>query len=172
MPQEQLELLRAAGRGRRPRPPAAAAALLPVARVVVDVPLPHLDRPFDYLVPEPMSDAAQPGVRVRVRFAGQDVDGWLLERAAASEHAGRLTPLRRVVSPERVLSPPVLALARAVADRYAGTLVDVLRLAVPPRHARTEGAVPVGGSAGPVESDDPPQVDLEPWAGYLAGHAF
>jgi primosomal protein N' (replication factor Y) len=116
------------------------AAELPVARVAVDNPLPHLDRPFDYLVPASMQDSAGPGVRVRVRFAGKLVDGFVLERVAHSDHPGKLTPLERVVSPERVLTPEVAELARAVADRYAGTLADVLRLAVPPRHARTESA--------------------------------
>lgn len=116
------------------------AADLPVARVAVDNPLPHLDRPFDYLVPAAMQDSAGPGVRVRVRFAGKLVDGFVLERVAHSDHTGKLTPLERVVSPEQVLTPEVAELARAVADRYAGTLADVLRLAVPPRHARTESA--------------------------------
>lgn len=167
---EQLELLRTAARKRAPRPPAAPAAELPVARVVVDVPLPHLDRPFDYTVPEPLSAAAQPGVRVRVRFAGQDVDGWIVERAEASDHPGRLAPLRRVVSPERVLTPQVLALARAVADRYAGTLGDVLRLAVPPRHARAEQALSPDGAIGEPSPAAPPAAGA--WAGYPAGAAF
>ncbi|NUW39918.1 primosomal protein N' [Nonomuraea rhodomycinica] len=115
---------------------------LPVARVAVDNPLPHLDRPFDYLVPASMHESAQPGVRVRVRFAGKLVDGFLLERVGQSEHAGALTALERVVSPERVLTPEIAGLARAVADRYAGTLADVLRLAVPPRHAKAEAETP------------------------------
>ncbi|MEV0312711.1 primosomal protein N' [Nonomuraea fuscirosea] len=110
----------------------------PVARVAVDSPLPHLDRLFDYLIPASLHETAQPGVRVRVRFAGKLVDGFLLERVAASEHEGKLTPLERVVSPEQVLTPEIAGLARAVADRYAGTLTDVLRLAVPPRHAKAE----------------------------------
>ncbi|MEO3789952.1 primosomal protein N' [Nonomuraea sp. B10E15] len=114
----------------------------PVARIVVDSPLPHLDRSFDYLVPASMHDKAEPGVRVRVRFAGKLVDGFLLERAEESEHDGRLTPLERVVSPERVLTPEIAGLARAVADRYAGTLTDVLRLAIPPRHAKVEAETP------------------------------
>nr|WP_206068918.1 primosomal protein N' [Nonomuraea sp. FMUSA5-5] len=114
----------------------------PVARVVVDSPLPHLDRPFDYLIPEAMHETAEPGVRVRVRFAGKLVDGFLLERVSESEHEGKLTPLERVVSPERVLTPEIAGLARAVADRYAGTLTDVLRLAVPPRHAKAEAEAP------------------------------
>ncbi|MEU2984441.1 primosomal protein N' [Micromonospora aurantiaca] len=106
----------------------------------MDVPLPHLDRPFDYLVPEALDADARPGVRVKVRFAGQLVDGWLLERAESSEHP-KLAYLEKVVSPVPVLSPEVARLARAVADRYAGSLADVLRLAVPPRHARAEKAV-------------------------------
>lgn len=124
------------------------AAELPVARVAVDNPLPHLDRPFDYLVPAALHDSAGPGVRVRVRFAGKLVDGFVLERVAHSDHPGKLTPLERVVSPERVLTPEVAELARAVADRYAGTLADVLRLAVPPRHARTESATRPADDAG------------------------
>ncbi|MER7500089.1 primosomal protein N' [Nonomuraea pusilla] len=115
-----------------------AAPELPVARVAVDSPLPHLDRPFDYLVPAALHESAQPGVRVRVRFAGKLTDGFLLERVERSEHEGKLAALERVVSPERVLTSEIAALARVVADRYAGTLTDVLRLAVPPRHARAE----------------------------------
>lgn len=108
----------------------------------------HLDRDFDYLVPPELDAIAQPGVRVRVRFAGRLVDGYLLARLARSDHSGKLVKLERVVSPERVLTPEILKLATAVAARYAGTRADVLRLAIPPRHARTES----GGSKKPAES--------------------
>lgn len=145
--QEQPALIPAPERvkavARRAKPPqvkvpVAVAEVDPVARVLVDVALAHLDRPFDYAVPEPMSTQAQPGVRVKVRFAGQDVDGFVIARASVTEHTGRLQPLRRVVSPEVVLTPDVAALTGAVAARYAGTRSDVLRLAVPPRHATVE----------------------------------
>jgi primosomal protein N' (replication factor Y) len=98
------------------------AADLPVARVAVELSPPHLDRTFEYLVPAAMDADARPGVRVKVRFGAQDVDGYLLERVAEAEHDGDLLPLRRVVSAEPVLSPAVARLARAVADHYAGTL--------------------------------------------------
>jgi primosomal protein N' (replication factor Y) len=123
---------------RTPKRAPVVAAELPIARVVVDVSLAHLDRPFDYQVPESLAQQAIPGVRVRVRFAGQLVDGFVTERVASSEHGGRLAFIERVVSPEVVLTPEVLALATAVAKRWAGTLADVLRLAVPPRHAQAE----------------------------------
>ncbi|MEV4178135.1 primosomal protein N' [Nonomuraea sp. NPDC049709] len=139
----------------------------PVARVAVDSPLPHLDRLFDYLVPAALHETAEPGVRVRVRFAGKLVDGFLLERAAESDHEGKLTALERVVSPEQVLTPEIAGLARAVADRYAGTLADVLRLAVPPRHAKAEAEPP---------KEDPPGEPAEPatsaWAAYPTGPSF
>jgi len=161
-----------------------AAATLPVARVLVEVPLAHLDRTFDYLIDERDDAVARPGVRVRVRFAGRRVGGFLLARVAGSDHAGSLSFVERVVSPEPVLTAEVAELVRAVADRYAGTVADVLRLAVPPRHARVEKALadPPGGAemseASQVRPDRglgrPPAPPVPPeWSGdYPAGTAF
>ncbi|WP_131787118.1 primosomal protein N' [Protofrankia symbiont of Coriaria ruscifolia] len=138
----------AAGRRAAAAPGApVAASELPVARVAVDVGHAHLDRPFDYLVPQQWAEDAVPGARVRVRFAGRLLDGFILERCERSDHEGRLAFLNRVVSGEPVLAPEIAQLARAVADRYAGTVADVLRLAVPPRHARVEKEL-MAGSAG------------------------
>jgi primosomal protein N' (replication factor Y) (superfamily II helicase) len=147
----------------------AVSERLPVARVAVDISLAHLDRPFDYLVPARLDADAVPGCRVRVRFAGQLVDGYLLERTETSEHQGRLARLERVISPEPVLTPEIFDLARAVADRYAGTLADVLRLAIPPRHATAEREAP-GGGAAPAPA--PPAPDPGSWSRYPAGPAF
>jgi primosomal protein N' (replication factor Y) len=151
-----------AGRGGK-----VAAESLPVARVAVEVSLPHLDRPFDYLVPERLSAVAAPGCRVRVRFAGRLTGGYLLQRMEASEHQGKLAFLERVVSPEPVLTAEIFGLARAVADRYGGTVADVLRLAIPPRHAAAESAAPEGKPP-PV----PPLPEPGPWARYPAGRSF
>ncbi len=156
---------RSAPRGKRvERTPAGE---LPIARVAVDIPLPHLDRPFDYLVPSTLADAALPGTRVRVRFAGQLVDGYLLDRAAESAHPGRLAYLERVVSPEPVLTPEIARLARTVADRYAGTLADVVRLAVPARHAKTEAAAEATWAEQPVVAPED-----KAWSEFRAGAAY
>lgn len=169
---EQLELIRR--RVRRPPAPRTftPAPELPIARVVVDVPLAHLDRLFDYRVPASMHESCVPGCRVRVRFAGQEVDGFVLERVARSEHGGRLVPLRRVVSAEPVLSPEVARVARLIADRYAGTLYDVLRLAVPPRHARVEDEETVApANAGGPDARAVAEAEAR-WQEYEAGTAF
>jgi len=112
----------------------------PVARVLVDSPLPQLDQLFDYRVPDRLDEAARPGVRVRVplRSGGRIADGWLVERVATSEYDGRLADLDDVVSEVPLLTPEVWALARAAADRAAGNASDILRLAVPSRYVRVE----------------------------------
>ncbi|WP_018686173.1 primosomal protein N' [Actinokineospora enzanensis] len=152
-----------------PKPPKgrpAPAASNPVARVYVDVPLAHLDRTYDYLVPARFDADAVPGCRVRVRFAGQLVDAYLVERGTETEHKGTLAFLDRVTSPEPVLAPEVATLCRAVADRYAGTMIDVLRLAIPPRHARVESEGP------PTPAEPPPMPTAEGWSRYPRGAAF
>lgn len=119
--------------------PAYLTEDLPVARIILESHVPHLDRVFDYGVPRDLADHAVPGTRVRVRFGGQQMMGWVIERAQESEVArDRLQPLQRVVSACPVLTDTTLAVARLVAERYAGTLSDVLRAAVPPRVAAVE----------------------------------
>ncbi|MDQ1712475.1 MAG: hypothetical protein QOE45_1925 [Frankiaceae bacterium] len=138
----------------------------PVARIAVDVPLAHLDRVFDYAVPEALDASVVPGSRVRVRFSGRLVDGWVLERVAASS-LDKLSAVAKSVSPEPVLSPAVAGLCRAVADRWAGTFADVVRLAVPPRHARVEKEPPRAVAEYAVEATAPGG-----WDAYESGAAF
>ncbi|MBY0288361.1 MAG: primosomal protein N' [Mycobacteriaceae bacterium] len=129
--------------------------------------VPHLDREFDYLVAAEQSDDAQPGVRVRVRFHGRLVDAFVLERRSETDHVGKLGWLDRVVSAEPVLTPDVRRLADAVAARYGGTRADVLRLAVPPRHANVEKQLPSQQKPLAVEP-----VDTTAWAAYRGGQQY
>lgn len=133
-----------------------------VARVLIDSPLPQLDRLFDYAVPESLEPDALPGVRVRVplRSAGRVVDGYLVEvvdAAGVPPPPKPLSQLDAVVSPVSVLPPTLYALARRVADRAAGSASDILRLVVPKRMVRAEKAwlaaraAATGGAGGEPE---------------------
>jgi primosomal protein N' (replication factor Y) len=144
-----------------------AAEHEPIARVLPMLSVPHLDREFDYLVTAEQSDDAQPGVRVRVGFHGRLVDGFVLERRTDTDHPGKLGWLDRVVSAEPVLTPEIRRLADAVAARYAGTRADVLRLAVPPRHARVERE-PAAPPTLPVVAP----IDPVSWEVYGRGAQF
>ncbi len=155
---------------RRPRKgPSSSVPIaehLPVAQIWIDSPLPHLDRLFDYAVPLALDEAAQPGVRVRVRFSGRLLNGFVASRSDESSISGALRPIERVLSPEPALSEEVAALVGAVAERFAGTHWDVLRAAVPPRHARAEAAVTprAEGFAGEAQDGDAGQ-----WTRYERG---
>lgn len=108
----------------------------PVARVRVDSTLPQVDRTFDYRVPAELSEDAVPGARVRVLFNGHELTGYIEERTATTDWTRTsLLPLKSVLSRVPSVAPEIFALAEALADRYASTVANVLRLAVPPRIA-------------------------------------
>lgn len=157
-------------------PPLAASD--PVARVLIESSLPHLDRSFDYSVPAELDGTALPGVRVKVRFSGQELNGYVLERTESSEAGHALTPLLKVVSAVPVLTPALLELASSVAARYAGTLSDVLRTAIPPRVARLEKQLLSGDSLldGPDEDNAAAEVSTSQaqaaWASYTNGAPY
>lgn len=111
----------------------------PVASVRLVGVLPHLDRPFEYAV-TPTTAAAGPGMRVRVRFSGRDTEGIVLERRDTPTTDRPLAALSRLVSDDVVVPPALMRACEDVAARCAGTVGDVLRLALPPRHARAEKA--------------------------------
>jgi primosomal protein N' (replication factor Y) len=138
----------------------------PIARVLVDSPLPQLDRLFDYLIPEHLRGAAGAGVRVRVplRSAGRVADGLLVEVAPPGDYTGVLSAIESVVSPVRVLTPEVWQLARRAADRAAGSASDIVRLAIPGRQVRVEKAFLAA-----TESEPFPIVSSPPIEGYGPG---
>lgn len=154
---EQLTLAGLAPRKRRKRAPAehTPAEQHPIAQVVLDVQALHLGQTFDYFIDEKDSEAAQPGVLLRVRFGGQRVSGVIWARTDTSD-----TPRSSIRYIERVLSPDVLVPASMrediglIAKAYGGTRANILRFAVPPRVAKVEAEQrlaasfrrPVGGS--------------------------
>lgn len=154
---EQLTLAGLAPRKRRKRAPAehTPAEQHPIAQVVLNVQALHLGQTFDYFIDEKDSEAAQPGVLVRVRFGGQRVSGVIWARTDTSN-----TPRSSIRYIERVLSPDVLVPASMrediglIAKAYGGTRANILRFAVPPRVAKVEAEQrlaasfrrPVGGS--------------------------
>ena len=106
------------------------------ARVVVDSPLPHLDRPFDYAIGEALAGMVRVGSRVRVPFAGR------LSSAVVVEVSDSESPhtLKAIKSAGAIpsFSQEALDLAGSIAARYGGSLWDVLRLMAPARVASVE----------------------------------
>ncbi len=119
------------------------------ARVVVDVAPAHLDRPFDYRIPA--ETAVCVGHRVRVVFAGRKRAGWVVAVGDTTDtDAAKIRPLVAVEGDEPWFDVADLTVYRWVADRYASTLADVLRHALPRRVAAVEReGTPHTGDLGP-----------------------
>lgn len=145
------------------------ASSLPVARVLPLLGIAHLDRPFDYLVPSDLDEEAQPGVKVRIRFSGRLVDGILLERTEQQEHSGSLRYLDRVISPWVVYPEQTANLVEALADRYGGVRSDIIRAAIPSRHASAEDS---DISTPWAELGSLTEPDLSAWSSYRFGPSF
>jgi len=105
--------------------------------VCVDSALPHLDRPFDYVVPDSLADVVAVGSRVRVRFSGRLVSAVVVAIVDHSEFAGKLSPIHSSAGVASYTARAI-ELAQAVARRYGGSVWDVLRLMAPPRVASLE----------------------------------
>ncbi|WP_231885504.1 primosomal protein N' [Kocuria sp. ICS0012] len=147
------------------------AARDPVAKVLLEAYVPHLDRVFDYRVTAALDDQAVVGSKVSVVFAGRKMSGWVVDRVAHTDvPEDRLLPIRRVLTPLPVARPEIVELAQAVAERCAGTVADVLRVAIAPRVARVdkEFAAPEAAETsetGVVNADDDAAVPADLSAG-------
>ena len=76
----------------------------PIARVLIDSPLPQLDRLLEYRIPAALEADARPGVRVIVplRTGGRQAKGYLVDRVAEASFAGQLAEVSEVVSAAQI----------------------------------------------------------------------
>lgn len=125
-----------------------------IARVLLDSPLPQLDRLFDYALPAELGEVPL-GVRVRVplRTAGRVIDGYVVEIGREDDADRPLSEVEAVVSSVPILPECLYRLARRVADRAAGSASDVLRLVIPKRQVRVEKSWTADAAAA-VPDDD------------------
>lgn len=112
------------------------------AKVALATPLPQLDRLFEYRVADSQTESIAVGVRVKVPLgrSKQTIEGYVVELAETAEYQGELAEISEVVSAAPVLTPAIYQLCRAVADRQAVAIGDVLRLAIADRSVAVEKA--------------------------------
>lgn len=114
-----------------PRPTPTVATEHPIARVLVDSGLLHIDQEFDFLVPIEMSESVSVGVLVKVPFNRKQVLGIVTGRFETSTFRGEIRFISELVRPFPVITQNILKLATEVKRYYGGTRWDVLRFALP-----------------------------------------
>ena len=121
-----------------PRSEKQSAKHFPVARIWVDTGVFHLDQPYDYLIPEDLTEIITTGIRVQVPFGTREVEGIVIERKETADKSGRLRQISKVLSVHPIATQQSLALVLAVAQRWSTNPYDVFRLAIPPRVASVD----------------------------------
>jgi len=98
---------------------------------------------YDYSVPEKISNAVVPGVRVQLPFGNRETEGIIVERVSHPERAGSLKAITKVLSPHVVATPALLHLVDKASNFYCCNPWDLLRSAIPPRVAAVDKELPV-----------------------------
>lgn len=107
---------------------------MPFARVAVDVKTRALSAPFTYTVPARLDASVVPGCCVVVEFGRRPAVGYVLavdESLDPGLTGARLLPIQQVLS-EALFLPEAGDVAQWVAQEYASSLADAVRLFLPP----------------------------------------
>ena len=103
-----------------------------IVKVAVSAAPYSIDKPYDYLVPEPLLEAAAPGVRVTVPFGrgNRTSEGIILARVQGEKVQG-LKPLDSVLDSGPVLDGDGIALALWMRQRYFCTMFEAVKTILP-----------------------------------------
>ena len=143
-----------------------------IVSVCVEVAPFHLDRAFQYLVPDGLEVGV--GWRVMVPFGGRRVRGLVVGFAREAEvEASRLKPIARVLGSYTWVRDGELEVLRWAAARFGAPLADVVRHALPARtvdverRAEQAGWFPPGRGRRPASDPAPDEAALgASWAAY------
>jgi len=103
-----------------------------IAKIIVDHRSKHVDRAFDYLVPENIENEVGIGSRVLVPFSGSDkeVEGFCVGLAQTSD-AKRLKKIIRIANDLRAFDEDMLEVIEFMHKRYLTPYIDIIHSIVP-----------------------------------------
>ena len=103
-----------------------------IAKVAVSVAAYHIDKPYDYLVPEPLLNRLKPGMRVIVPFtrSNRRTEGLVLS-LARSEDCDKLKFILSAPDEEPVVSTALLKLALWMRERFFSTVYENVKAMLP-----------------------------------------
>ena len=105
-----------------------------IARIIVDISIEKLDRPFDYIVPEELEDSVKVGSQVVIPFGkgNRTITGYVIELTDHSDFA--LDKLKKITSlQEKAVSAEgqLINLAYWIKENYGATMNKALKTVLP-----------------------------------------
>ena len=134
------------------------ADLFPVAAVLVDTPVSHLEGIYDYLVPLHLEHSAVYGTKVVVPFGNTQVDGLIVGRKNDSQQIKNLKMIVDVSSPSGLISSQVIEHLELVRNRFGGSFWSLLKSALPARVAKEDKMISDIRSPSASETYESPQL--------------
>ncbi|NVN89635.1 MAG: primosomal protein N' [Desulfuromonadales bacterium] len=105
--------------------------MIPASPVIIEVAVPlPMEKTFHYLVPDTLTQQAQPGKRVFVPFGGRKLTGYVLALAQSAD-TSKLKEIISVLDDDPLWTDSELEFFRWVASYYLHPLGEVLKTALP-----------------------------------------
>jgi primosomal protein N' (replication factor Y) len=111
---------------------------LPIASILVDTPVSHLEGIYDYLVPEALDTDATVGSKVLVNFGTAKAEGIILQRKDKSDQDKNLKPILELTAPSGLISKSMLEHLESVRNRFGGSFWSILNSSIPGRVLKEE----------------------------------
>ena len=103
-----------------------------VAEVIVDVSTYHVDRPFDYAIPQEWREMIEPGCRVKVPFGPRNVLGFIVGLKNDTEvPEDKIKPIAQILDIEPVLTEEMLRMAKWLKTETICYEIDALQAMLP-----------------------------------------
>ena len=120
-----------------------------VARIAVSAATYHIDKPYDYIVPENLASRVMPGVRVLVPFGKGDrkSEGVVLSLKADSSYKN-LKEIIELLDDVPVINDYYVKLALWMSDRFFCTVFDAFRVMLPSGMWTKDGVTRVSDKLG------------------------
>ncbi|MTI61027.1 MAG: primosomal protein N' [Firmicutes bacterium] len=101
-------------------------------KIIVDIPLSHLDNSYDYRVPEKYKDIIKIGHAVKVRFGNRMVVGFVIGFSNTTDlDKDRVRDISSIITKEELFNEEMLELFKWMASYYKCLLVKVIKSAIP-----------------------------------------
>ena len=101
------------------------------AKVIVDVPVIQVNRPFDYHVPEILQESIEVGMRVAVPFGGRSISGFVLALSDEVDFDGEIKDILHLMDLDPVLSPEMIELGAYLSKKVHAFLIQCYQTMLP-----------------------------------------
>ena len=101
-----------------------------IVKVLIEISNINVDKTFDYIVPSVLENKIKVGIRVKVPFGNQVLEGFVLETTNKRE-IDELKGIIDVVDEEPILNEELLNLGKYMSNKYYATLISCYQSMLP-----------------------------------------